>query len=44
MQTTKRTGWVNHGLKETESISDHMHRMAIMAIIGADIPGINKDK
>lgn len=44
LKTTKRAGWVNHGLKETESIADHMHRMAVMAIIAADIPGLNKDK
>ncbi|MCO5614138.1 hypothetical protein L7F22_068419 [Adiantum nelumboides] len=44
LKTTKRAGWVNHGLKETESIADHMHRMAVMAIIAADIPGIDRDK
>ncbi|KAI5076507.1 hypothetical protein GOP47_0008572 [Adiantum capillus-veneris] len=43
-ETTKRAGWVNHGLKETESIADHMHRMAVMAIIAADIPGLDRDK
>ncbi|KAI5069059.1 hypothetical protein GOP47_0015360 [Adiantum capillus-veneris] len=41
---TKRTGWVNHGLKNTESIADHMHRMAVMAIIAAGFPGIDRDK
>lgn len=44
LKTTKRTGWVNHGLKETESIADHMYRMAVMAIISADVPGINRDR
>ncbi len=43
-QTTKRTGWVNHGVKESESIADHMYRMAVMAIIATDIPGINRDR
>ncbi|KAL3690632.1 hypothetical protein R1sor_004283 [Riccia sorocarpa] len=45
LKTTKRTGWVNHGLKESESIADHMYRMAIMALIAADgIPGVDKDR
>lgn len=44
LKATKRTGWVNHGLKETESIADHMHRMAVMAIIAAGFPGVNRDK
>lgn len=44
MQTTKRTGWVNHGVKESESIADHMYRMAVMAIISGDLPGVNKDR
>ncbi|KAG0600064.1 hypothetical protein M758_11G004500 [Ceratodon purpureus] len=44
LKTTKRTGWVNHGVKESESIADHMYRMAIMAIISGDLPGVNKDR
>jgi hypothetical protein len=44
LKTTKRTGWVNHGVKESESIADHMYRMAVMAIIATDIPGINRDR
>lgn len=44
LKTTKRTGWVNHGVKESESIADHMYRMAIMAMISGDLPGVNKDR
>ncbi|CAM6127751.1 unnamed protein product [Calypogeia fissa] len=45
LKTTKRTGWVNHGLKESESIADHMYRMAIMALVLSDgVPGVNKDR
>ncbi|KAH7331162.1 hypothetical protein KP509_20G018000 [Ceratopteris richardii] len=44
LKATKRTGWVNHGLKDTESIADHMHRMAVMAIIAAGVPGVDRDK
>ncbi|XP_024402120.1 5'-deoxynucleotidase hdd1 [Physcomitrium patens] len=44
LKTTKRTGWVNHGVKDSESIADHMYRMAVMAIISGDLPGVNKDR
>lgn len=27
-----------------ESIADHMYRMGLMALIAADIPGVNRDK
>ncbi|KAJ2881334.1 hypothetical protein IWW38_005812 [Coemansia aciculifera] len=33
LKRTKRTGWVNSGIKEPESIADHMHRMGIMAML-----------
>ncbi|PVZ99246.1 hypothetical protein BB558_004739 [Smittium angustum] len=32
LKKTKRTGWVNHNIPMPESISDHMYRMAIMAM------------
>ncbi|RUS26573.1 hypothetical protein BC938DRAFT_470589 [Jimgerdemannia flammicorona] len=32
-QRTKRTGWVDHGVKGSESIADHMHRMGVMAML-----------
>lgn len=35
---------MNHGVKESESIADHMYRMAVMAIISGDLPGVNKDR
>lgn len=36
-QETKRTGWVNNGVKNPESVSDHMHRMAIISfLVGGD--------
>ncbi|XP_024529927.1 HD domain-containing protein 2 [Selaginella moellendorffii] len=44
LKTTKRAGWLNRDVKNAESIADHMHRMAIMALIAADIPGIDKDR
>lgn len=43
LKTTKRTGWVQQKLILPESISDHMHRMGIMALAIRD-PAINKDR
>ncbi|KAL8224333.1 hypothetical protein R6Q57_019808 [Mikania cordata] len=44
LKTTKRKGWVNHGIKGPESIADHMYRMALMALIAGDLPGINRGR
>ncbi|KAF9296886.1 HD domain-containing protein [Linnemannia elongata] len=45
LKRTKRTGWVNHGVKPAESIADHMYRMGIMAmLIDEKTAGVNKDK
>ncbi|KAJ6993999.1 5'-deoxynucleotidase hdd1-like [Populus alba x Populus x berolinensis] len=44
LKTTKRAGWVKRGIKGPESISDHMYRMGLMALIAPDIPGIDRDK
>ncbi|KAK9277481.1 hypothetical protein L1049_007025 [Liquidambar formosana] len=44
LKTTKRKGWINHGIKGPESIADHMYRMALMALIVGDLPGVNKER
>nr|XP_023898355.1 HD domain-containing protein 2 isoform X2 [Quercus suber]POF27041.1 hd domain-containing protein 2 [Quercus suber] len=45
LKTTKRKGWINHGIKGPESIADHMYRMALMALIAADLPsGLNRER
>ncbi|KAG0297955.1 HD domain-containing protein 2 [Linnemannia gamsii] len=45
LKRTKRTGWVNHGVKPAESIADHMYRMGIMAmLIDEKTAGVNKDR
>ncbi|KAL4316052.1 hypothetical protein HN51_070016 [Arachis hypogaea] len=44
LKTTKRKGWINHGIKSAESIADHMYRMALMALIAADVPGLNRER
>ncbi|KAG0237161.1 HD domain-containing protein 2 [Actinomortierella wolfii] len=33
LKRTKRTGWINNGIKPAESIADHMYRMSIMALL-----------
>lgn len=44
LKTTKRAGWVKREVENPESISDHMYRMGLMALISSDIPGVNRDK
>ncbi|XP_059447685.1 uncharacterized protein LOC132179073 [Corylus avellana] len=44
LKTTKRKGWINHGIKGPESIADHMYRMSLMALIAGDLPGVNRER
>ncbi|CAM8912878.1 unnamed protein product [Rhodiola kirilowii] len=44
LKTTKRKGWINHGIKGPESIADHMYRMALMSLIAGDMPGVNRER
>uniref|UniRef100_A0A7N0T5W7 5'-deoxynucleotidase n=1 Tax=Kalanchoe fedtschenkoi TaxID=63787 RepID=A0A7N0T5W7_KALFE len=44
LKTTKRTGWINNGIKGPESIADHMYRMGLMSLIVGDVPGVNRDR
>ncbi|PSR88224.1 HD domain-containing protein [Actinidia chinensis var. chinensis] len=44
LKTTKRKGWINHGIKGPESIADHMYRMALMALIAGDLTGVNRER
>lgn len=44
LKTTKRAGWVKRDVKDPESISDHMYRMGLMALISSDLPGVDRDK
>ncbi|PIA18523.1 hypothetical protein COEREDRAFT_38672 [Coemansia reversa NRRL 1564] len=41
LKRTKRTGWINNGIRGGESIADHMYRMSIMAML-IDDPTINR--
>ncbi|KAH3670292.1 hypothetical protein WICMUC_004861 [Wickerhamomyces mucosus] len=36
LKSQKRTGWVDHGILECESISDHMYRMGITTLLIKD--------
>ncbi|KAK0497384.1 HD domain-containing protein [Armillaria luteobubalina] len=36
LKTQKRTGWIDHGIDKPESISDHMYRMAVLAMCTSD--------
>ncbi|TFK68730.1 hypothetical protein BDN72DRAFT_841406 [Pluteus cervinus] len=36
LKTQKRTGWVEHGIPNVESISDHMYRMSVLAMCVSD--------
>ncbi|KAI8826922.1 HD domain-containing protein [Fimicolochytrium jonesii] len=33
LKRTKRTGWVDNKIGDAESISDHMHRMGVLALL-----------
>jgi len=43
-QSTPRTGWVRCGIKNPESIADHMYRMATMAFLVNPCSGLAKDR
>ncbi|KAI8980439.1 HD domain-containing protein [Pilobolus umbonatus] len=43
LKRTKRTGWLDNGVQQAESISDHMHRMGIMAMLITD-PAVDRNK
>ncbi|XP_020103602.1 HD domain-containing protein 2-like isoform X1 [Ananas comosus] len=44
LKTTKRAGWVRRGVREPESVADHMYRMGVMALVAPDMPGIDRDR
>ncbi|XP_059837484.1 HD domain-containing protein 2 [Hypanus sabinus] len=43
LKRVSRTGWVYRNVKNPESVSDHMYRMAIMAFLIED-PNLNKER
>ncbi|KFP41693.1 HD domain-containing protein 2, partial [Chlamydotis macqueenii] len=43
VQRVPRTGWVYRNVAKPESVSDHMYRMAMMALVTGD-KSLNKDR
>ncbi|XP_067402802.1 5'-deoxynucleotidase HDDC2 isoform X2 [Emydura macquarii macquarii] len=43
LKRVPRTGWVYRNVKKPESVSDHMYRMAVMALVTED-KKLNKDR
>lgn len=43
LQRVPRTGWVYRNVKNPESVSDHMYRMAMMSLTITD-PTVDKDR
>ncbi|XP_048387141.2 HD domain-containing protein 2 isoform X1 [Stegostoma tigrinum] len=43
LKRVPRTGWVYRNVKKPESVSDHMYRMAVMALLTED-QKLNKDR
>ena len=44
LKSTPRTGWVRSKVKDPESISDHMHRMALLAFLVPSDSRIDRNK
>jgi len=42
LKRVERTGWLNHGVVDPESVSDHSHRMAVAALL-ANFPDSGVD-
>lgn len=36
LKQTPRAGWLNHGIKNPESVSDHMYRMGIISMLSSN--------
>ncbi|KAJ9140655.1 hypothetical protein P3X46_031274 [Hevea brasiliensis] len=43
-RTTKWRGWINHGIKGPESITDHIYRMALVFLVADDLTGVNRER
>ncbi|XP_059174160.1 5'-deoxynucleotidase HDDC2-like [Physella acuta] len=44
LKQVKRTGWVRKNVKDPESVSDHMYRMAMIAFAIPSNSGLDRDK
>ncbi|KAA0147598.1 hypothetical protein FNF27_06289 [Cafeteria roenbergensis] len=41
LKLTVRSGWVQHGVPGAESVADHSHRVALLALAGAAVEGLD---
>ena len=41
LKQIKRTGWINAGLTQSESVADHTYRTTMLSMIFADIESLN---
>ncbi|XP_020593792.1 HD domain-containing protein 2-like [Phalaenopsis equestris] len=44
LKTTKRAGWVKKGVREPESVADHMYRMSVMALVAEYNPDVDRER
>ncbi|XP_005103320.1 5'-deoxynucleotidase HDDC2 [Aplysia californica] len=44
LKQVERTGWVRNGVKDPESVAEHMYRMAMMSFALPSDSGLDKDK
>lgn len=44
LKKLKRTGWVRHGIPDSESVADHIFRLATLTMILANKVGVDPDK
>jgi putative hydrolase of HD superfamily len=44
LKRTSRSGWVEAGIRQPESVADHIFRTAILCMIYADLEGLNQLK
>ena len=44
LKTVKRTGWVNTGIKNPESVADHSYRLAVLCMVLGDQLKLNTEK
>lgn len=44
LKRVKRTGWVDCGIQDPESVADHMYRMALMVMLLPTDPGISTSR
>jgi len=44
LKKLKRTGWIRHGIPDSESVAEHIFRLAILTMFLANKVGVDSDK